>query len=142
MPQALKKRCGYRGCPNTTRERYCDEHAPLARQFYDRRRGTTKERGYDSDWERIAELRRNLDCCLCQMCLMNELVRASKLVDHIIPIHVRPEWRLEIGNTQVLCYDCHSRKTSVDMQRYGGPARRELTPDQIRNRHADRFCCE
>ena len=65
MPLAIPKRCGFRGCPKTTRGRYCDEHLPLARQFYDRRRGTTKERGYDSDWERVAEQRRQLDCCLC-----------------------------------------------------------------------------
>ena len=136
MPEALKKRCGYRGCPNTTRGRYCDEHLPQARQYYDRRRGSTTERGYDADWKRVAELRRELDAYLCQMCIQEGLLRASPLVDHIIPIHVRPDWRLEIGNTQVLCFDCHTRKTSVDMQRYGGPANKNLTPVQIKNRHA------
>jgi 5-methylcytosine-specific restriction enzyme A len=66
MSLALKKRCGFRGCPRTTRRRYCDEHLPLARQYYDRKRGTTKERGYDADWKRIAELRRELDAYLCR----------------------------------------------------------------------------
>ena len=103
MPDLLKKRCGVRGCPNTTRNRYCDEHAPLARRFYDRKRGSAAERGYDSDWERVAEERRRLDCGLCQPCLDEGLVIASPIVDHIIPLHVRPDWRLEIGNTQVLC---------------------------------------
>jgi 5-methylcytosine-specific restriction protein A len=112
MPSALKKRCGFRGCPNLTRGRYCDEHLPLARRFYDQRRGSTKDRGYDGDWKRVAEHRRELDGCLCQMCLDEGIVRASNLVDHIIPIHVRPDWRLEIGNTQVLCFDCHTRKTA------------------------------
>jgi len=134
VPSALKKRCGFRGCPSTTRGRYCDEHAPLTRQFYDRRRGSTNERGYDADWKRVAEQRRNLDCGLCQMCLAEGLVRASPLVDHIIPIHVRPDWRLEIGNTQVLCFDCHTIKTSDDMQRYGGRANKNLRPEQIKNR--------
>jgi 5-methylcytosine-specific restriction protein A len=136
MPSALPKRCGYPRCPRLTRGRYCDEHLPLARRYWDERRGSTKERGYDSDWERIAERRRDLDCCLCQMCLLEGLVRAAKIVDHIIPIHVRPDWRLEIGNTQVLCYDCHSRKTSDDMRRYGGRANKNLTTEQIQNRHA------
>jgi 5-methylcytosine-specific restriction protein A len=136
MPSALKKRCGYRGCPRTTHGRYCDEHLPLARQFYDRRRGSTKERGYDADWQCVAEQRRGLDAYLCQWCLKEGLLRGSPLVDHIIPIHVRPDWRLEIGNTQVLCFDCHTIKTSEDMQRYGGRANKNLRPDQIKNRHA------
>ena len=134
MPLAIPKRCGFRGCPKTTRGRYCDEHAPLARQFYDRRRGSSTERGYDSDWERVAEQRRSLDCGLCQRCLERDLVVASQIVDHIIPIHVRPGWRLEIGNTQVLCFDCHTVKTSEDTRRYGGRTRTNLTPEQMRNR--------
>jgi len=134
MPDLLKKRCGFRGCPNTTRARYCDEHVPLARKFYDRQRGTTAERGYDSDWERVAEHRRQLDCGLCQACLEDGLVTASPIVDHIIPLHVRPDWRLEIGNTQVLCHPCHTHKSSDDLRRYGGRARKQLTPEQTGNR--------
>jgi 5-methylcytosine-specific restriction protein A len=136
MPDLLKKRCGVRGCPNTTRHRYCDEHAPLARRFYDRRRGSSTQRGYDSDWERVAEHRRQLDGGLCQACLEDDLVTASQIVDHIIPLHVRPDWRLEIGNTQVLCHPCHTRKSSDDLKRYGGRARTQLTPEQRRNRIA------
>jgi 5-methylcytosine-specific restriction endonuclease McrA len=131
-----KKRCGYPGCPRTTRGRYCDEHLPIARRYYDARRGTTKERGYDKDWERVAEQRRQLDCGLCQHCLKVRLVIPSRLVDHILPIHVRPDWRLEIDNTQVLCRDCHTRKTSEDMQQYGGPNNSNLTPAQQQNRAA------
>jgi len=134
MPLAIPKRCGFRGCPRTTRKRYCDEHAALATQFYDRQRGSSAARGYDSDWERVAEQRRTLDCGLCQRCLERELVVPSQIVDHIIPIHIRPGWRLEIGNTQVLCFDCHTIKTSEDTQRYGGRARTNLTPEQTRNR--------
>jgi 5-methylcytosine-specific restriction enzyme A len=136
MPDLLKKRCGFRGCPKTTRDRYCDKHAPLARRFYDRRRGSSTERGYDSDWERVAEQRRMLDCCLCQACLAEGLVNASQIVDHIIPIHVRPDWRLEIGNTQVICHPCHTRKSSDDARRYGGRTRTNLTHEQMENRQA------
>jgi 5-methylcytosine-specific restriction enzyme A len=136
VPSALTKRCGFRGCPRTTRQRYCDEHAPLARRFYDRQRGSSVDRGYDSDWERVAEQRRHLDCYLCQACLAEGLVTASSIVDHIIPIHVRPDWRLEIGNTQVICHPCHTRKTSDDTKRYGGRTRTNLTREQMENRCA------
>jgi 5-methylcytosine-specific restriction enzyme A len=49
MPLAIPKRCGFRGCPKITRGRYCDEHQPLARQYYDGRRGSSTERGYVSE---------------------------------------------------------------------------------------------
>ena len=123
MPNRLRKRCGFRGCPNLTTERYCAEHLRLARAISDRKRGTTKERGYDGDWELVAEQRRSLDYGLCQMCLTeDERLTPSRLVDHVYPIHIRPDWRLEILNTQVLCRPCHTRKTSADNQRYGGPS--------------------
>ena len=115
-------RCGFRGCPNLTTERYCPEHQRLARAISDRKRGTTKERGYDGDWERLAEQRRELDAYLCQRCLQEQRVTPSNLVDHIYPIHIRPDWRLEILNTQVLCRACHTRKTSEDNRLYGGPS--------------------
>ena len=53
MPDLLKERCGFRICLNTTRKRYYDEHSPLAQRFHDRNRGSSTERGYDSDWERV-----------------------------------------------------------------------------------------
>ena len=134
MPQALLKRCGYRGCPNTTCKRYCDQHAPLAAKLFDNRRGTTTERGYDGAWKRVAERRRDLDAGLCQRCLETGLVSVSQLVDHILPIHIRPDWRLEIGNTQVLCFDCHQIKTSQDMKRYGGRLNQRLSAEQVANR--------
>ena len=61
------------------------------------------------------------------------ILTLSKIVDHIVPIYVRPDWRLALGNTQVLCDPCHKRKTSADIRKYGhrsGP----LTPEQIANR--------
>ena len=55
----------------------------------------------------------------------------SSIVDHIIPIDVRPDWRLEIDNTQVLCNRCHAIKTATTYDRYGAY---EVTREQIANR--------
>lgn len=139
MPSRLRKRCGFQGCPNLTLERYCPEHQRQARAISDRKRGTTKERGYDSDWERVAQQRRELDAYLCQACLLEERLTASKLVDHIYPIHIRPDWRLEIANTQVLCRDHHSHKTSQDNQRYGGPSSTPTREQQANRLAAQRI---
>lgn len=101
----------------------------------DRGRGTAKDRGYDSQWERVALERRQLDMYLCQTCLKDDCVTSSNIVDHIVPIHVRPDWRVEIGNTQVLCNGCHSRKTSDDLRLYGGRTQRQFTREQFENRN-------
>jgi 5-methylcytosine-specific restriction endonuclease McrA len=80
---------------------------------------------------RVARLRRQADSWLCQPCLNDGRITASNEVDHIIPIHVRPEWRLEIGNTQVICRCCHRRKTLDDAARYGSSESHHVAQDQL-----------
>ena len=127
MPLRIKTRCRAPGCTIAVRGRYCTEHARQA----EARRGTPRERGYDRAWVRLAALRRQLDHYLCQECLKAERLTESKLVDHIVPIHVRPEWRLALENTQVLCSTCHKRKSDDDSRRYGSSTQRTLTSEQI-----------
>ncbi len=94
-------------------------------------RGTPAQRGYDRDWMRVARERREADSWLCQPCLGEGRITASNEVDHIIPIHVRPDWRLEIGNTQVICRCCHRRKTLDDALRYGSSESHHIAQDQL-----------
>ena len=48
---------------------------------------------------------------LCKMCEERGIVRVGKYVDHIIPIQIDYELRLDVENLQCLCQKCHSHKT-------------------------------
>jgi len=126
MPLRLKRRCSAPGCIIAVRGRFCPQHARQA----EARRGTPKQRGYDRDWEQVAALRRKLDYHLCQACLKQDRLTPAKLVDHVVPIHVRPDWRLALENTQVLCSACHKHKSDDDARRYGSSTQRSLTSEQ------------
>jgi 5-methylcytosine-specific restriction enzyme A len=133
MPLRLKTPCRHPGCGRAVRGGYCDEHQGAKRQF-DRGRGSAAQRGYDRQWERVADERRRMDFHLCQECLKHDRLTTSSTVDHIVPIYVRPDWRLEIDNAQVLCHTCHAAKTREDLRMYGGRTQRSFTSEQANNR--------
>lgn len=79
----------------------------------DQRRQTAAERGYDSEWRELSWSYRR-DHPLCVHCLLQDRVRPSQCVDHIIPIACVPELRLIEDNWQALCTACHSYKTTKE----------------------------
>lgn len=100
----------------------------------DRRLGS-RQRGYDGDWERVAAYVRERDCYLCQECKRKGHLRPGKEVDHILPLHVRPDLRLEETNCQTICRPCHTAKTHRDNATYGSASARTLTTSQWQARH-------
>ena len=56
----------------------------------------------------------------CRYCARDGLVAAAQVTDHIVPIQVRPDLRLEWGNLQSLCRRCHdSVKAQEEKAAYG-----------------------
>lgn len=117
-------------------QRRSDRPSAIGRNVLDHRRPPSRELGYDSHWQRVAQQRRHEDCYLCQLCLQTDRLTSSSDVDHIVPIHVRPDWRLEFDNTQVICRSHHRRKTILDARRYGSSTATTLTEGQRQARFA------
>jgi len=131
--------CGAVAAPGSSR---CPAHARALQRSYDDRRGTTVERGYDSDHQRLRVLCFVRDEWRCKVCgwepdvvrdcrlagvdappvevVLDELRRAKLAgerhlhMDHIIRIEDRPELRLDLSNVQTLCSLCHARKTMAE----------------------------
>ena len=128
MPMRLRKACRFPGCPELTYERFCATHRPITWQ--NDRRATSRQRGYDRTWDKLARMRRQLDYGLCQPCLKLGELTTANTVDHIVPLHVRPDWRLVLENTQVICALCHARKTANDTRTYGSSTQTKLSAEQ------------
>jgi 5-methylcytosine-specific restriction endonuclease McrA len=93
--------------------------APSNAQVYEQFRGGSRARGYDSRWERV-RLQHLMDEPLCRHCGVADLVVAADMVDHIIPVAVAPERRLDDSNLQSLCNTCHAIKSQKDRKRWPG----------------------
>lgn len=120
--------CLSQPCDKLVASGYCPAHA---RPDY----RTTKQKGYDSDWERLRKrfmAWRCLDCgvipeatcCRCRgtglanqfcaECLLADVLTLAIDVDHIIPISERGDLRLRSWNLQALCKQHHTAKTLAE----------------------------
>jgi 5-methylcytosine-specific restriction protein A len=88
MPQKSFRICSHLGCPELTRERYCEKHKDDGKQEqreYDKRRGSSSKRGYNSKWNR--DSKRFLEKADNQFCYIRG-PRCTEFADckeHIIP---------------------------------------------------------
>lgn len=62
---------------------------------------------------------RERDCYLCQECKRQGVLTPAKTVDHIIPVNVRPDLRLNAENCEVLCVRHNTIKGYADARKYG-----------------------
>lgn len=112
MPSKPYKPCNELRCPNLTRERYCEDHKQN-RNEYDKYRGSSSKRGYDSKWRKA----RNdylIKHPFCVECDKVGVINAATVVDHIIPHKGDKQlfWDSK-SNWQSLCEMHHNRKTKM-----------------------------
>lgn len=77
-------------------------------------RGSPRERGYDSKWDRISiAFRKRNPCCLwCDQIGRDTL---TDLVDHVIPVVDRPDLKYDWKNLLPLCVHHHGKKTAMEV---------------------------
>lgn len=106
MPTKPLKPCRYPGCPELTKNKYCEKHMNLHRN----KRESARRRGYDSRWNKMRKifLKNNP---ICVECKKQGMITKATVVDHIIP-H-RGDYKLfwDESNWQPLCKKCHDKKT-------------------------------
>ena len=107
MPRKPKRPCRYPGCPNLTDGVYCEEHAPLMEQHYEKfQRGYSPGKRYGRAWTRIRH-RYATKHPLCEMCLKNERYVAVEEVHHIVPLSEGGTH--DESNLMSLCRSCHEK---------------------------------
>lgn len=105
MPRSSHKPCCKPGCGNLTTGRFCPQHTTYRGADH---RPDARARGYDWNWKKLRDrfIRKNPLCARC--------VKRGDLVDHVVPVDVAPERRLDETNLQTLCRSCHKVKTDED----------------------------
>lgn len=128
MNQKPLRPCNKPGCSNLTRDGYCEQHKKTVNKirkdtnrFYDKyKRNKKHDRFYHSvAWKKVKEIVKIRDMGLCRRCFENKRLVPGTIVDHIIPLSIDWEKRLDEDNLQLLCIECHNAKTAEDKRKYG-----------------------
>lgn len=99
-----------------------EQRQDAAKRSVDRRRGTTAERGYGGDWQRL-RAQHLRDEPLCRMCHEQGRFVPAQVVDHVVGIAEAPHRRLDPTNLRSLCKRCHDAHTART-QGFASPGKR------------------
>jgi 5-methylcytosine-specific restriction protein A len=121
MPQKMLRPCFKQGCPNLTREKYCEAHAHLEAEEkrerterYNRNaRDPEMQKLYESaDWRRLRAiyLKRNP---LCEVCYAKSRIMPAVICDHKVEIKDGGA-KLDMENVTAMCPSCHNKKTAQE----------------------------
>ena len=101
--------CRHPGCPELTRDGWCDKHRPK----YQRGKSAAYHSLYLLPiWKNDLRPTQLLREPFCRECARRGIRTRATVVDHIVP-H-QGDWQLftDRGNLQSLCKTCHDRKTA------------------------------
>ena len=117
MPRKPQRPCRFPGCPNLTDGVYCEEHAKVMEQHYEKfQRGYSTGKRYGRAWKRIRD-RYVKAHPLCEECEKQDKLAPAEEVHHILPLS--KGGGNETSNLMALCKSCHSRITAESGDRWG-----------------------
>lgn len=98
----------------------CNKSNSERHKLYDKHRRDKETASFysSSAWQKVREQALIRDKGLCLRCVKKKKITHADMVDHIIPIKVMWEYRLDLENLQSLCNHCHSIKTIEDKKIY------------------------
>lgn len=67
---------------------------------------------HSTQWKHMRDYVYSRDLATCQVC--GNAVTNRKIVDHIHPLKVAPDEKLDKANLWTLCYRCHNIKTQLE----------------------------
>ena len=109
MTMTMKKPCLDCGIPSPqSRCASCSEKRLIANP--PRFRGTTTQRGYGAEWQRVRRLILDRDRWICYLC-NKKLSGSDATVDHIIPLSINKDLGLDPSNLAACCRSCNSKKS-------------------------------
>lgn len=121
MPKKAWGVCNQQGCPELTRDGYCEKHKGVVDKDYRINRTDKREQAFykSGDWIKVRNYKRMMNP-LCEHCMRTDELTPLDVIDHIIPIKVNWSLRFTLSNLQSLCQGCHNIKSIEDRKLYHG----------------------
>lgn len=123
-PYSPQKPCSKKGCKELVsgKERFCELHQQKFNKDRwtqgDLNRESSYKRGYDDRWRKFRKhfigMMIDMGNYVCNDCNNTFIDTADIQVDHIKPLCDHPELKYDMRNLQMLCRQCHTKKTIND----------------------------
>ncbi|MHC5215408.1 HNH endonuclease [Enterococcus sp. LJL128] len=123
----MAKYCRQDGCKALIEQgQYCEEHKrrkKVAKRYYSKNKSFYKS----AEWKEVSDYVRLRDKYKCTVCGKPVFGRDSQ-VDHIKPIWLRPEMKLNTDNLRLVCSSCHPKVEYQPQNEYQKIQRKNFNP--------------